>query len=48
VPVAGIRFASRATKGVRIFNTAAGERVASVERISDDGAGEDEGEEGEE
>ncbi|WP_421850158.1 DNA gyrase subunit A [Oricola sp.] len=33
VPVDGIRFASRATKGVTIFNTAKGERVVSVERI---------------
>ena len=35
VPVRGIRFASRATKGVTIFNTAEGEKVVSVERISD-------------
>lgn len=35
VPVNGIRIASRATKGVTIFNTAEGERVVSVERISD-------------
>jgi DNA gyrase subunit A len=35
VPVAGIRFASRATKGVTIFNTAEGEKVVSVERISE-------------
>ncbi|MGP2492223.1 DNA gyrase subunit A [Mesorhizobium sp. PUT5] len=35
VPVHGIRFASRATKGVTIFNTAAGEKVVSVERISE-------------
>jgi DNA gyrase subunit A len=35
VPVHGIRFASRATKGVTIFNTAPGERVVSVERISE-------------
>ena len=35
VPVTGIRFASRATKGVTIFKTAAGEKVMSVERISD-------------
>jgi DNA gyrase subunit A len=42
VPVDGIRIASRATKGVTIFNTAEGEKVASVERIS-----EPEGEEGE-
>jgi DNA gyrase subunit A len=42
VPVSGIRMASRATKGVTIFNTAKGEKVMSVERIS-----EPEGEEGE-
>ncbi|TPI63261.1 DNA gyrase subunit A [Mesorhizobium sp. B3-1-7] len=35
VPVYGIRFASRATKGVTIFNTAEGEKVVSVERISE-------------
>ncbi|WP_287086947.1 DNA gyrase C-terminal beta-propeller domain-containing protein, partial [Mesorhizobium sp.] len=35
VPVNGIRFASRATKGVTIFNTADGEKVVSVERISE-------------
>ena len=35
VPVAGIRFASRATKGVTIFKTASGEKVVSVERISE-------------
>ena len=33
VPVHNIRFASRATKGVTIFNTAEGEKVVSVERI---------------
>jgi hypothetical protein len=33
VPVEGIRFASRATKGVKIFTTAEGEHVVSVERI---------------
>ena len=43
VPVGGIRIASRATKGVTIFNTAEGEKVASVERIN-----EPEGDEGEE
>jgi len=37
VPVDGIRIASRATKGVTIFNTAEGEKVVSVERISDTG-----------
>ncbi|MHA1189198.1 MAG: DNA gyrase C-terminal beta-propeller domain-containing protein, partial [Alphaproteobacteria bacterium] len=35
VPVDGIRFASRATKGVRVFNTAKDEEVVSVERISE-------------
>ena len=35
VPVDGIRIASRATKGVTIFNTAEGEKVVSVERISE-------------
>lgn len=33
VPVKNIRFASRATKGVTIFNTGDGEKVVSVERI---------------
>jgi DNA gyrase subunit A len=44
VPVNGIRIASRATKGVTIFNTADGEKVVSVERISEPQA-DDEGEE---
>ncbi|EKF17577.1 DNA gyrase subunit A [Nitratireductor pacificus] len=35
VPVNGIRIASRATKGVTIFNTAKDEKVVSVERISE-------------
>jgi DNA gyrase subunit A len=35
VPVRDTRFASRATKGVTIFNTADGEKVVSVERISE-------------
>ena len=35
VPVNGIRIASRATKGVTIFNTAESEKVVSVERISE-------------
>jgi len=35
VPVHNIRMASRATKGVTIFDTAEGERVVSVERISE-------------
>lgn len=41
VPVDGIRFASRATKGVTIFNTAEGEKVVSVERISEPSGDED-------
>jgi len=43
VPVNGIRFASRATKGVTIFNTAEGEKVVSVERISEPQSDEEEG-----
>jgi DNA gyrase subunit A len=35
VPVGGIRIASRATKGVKIFTTAEDERVVSVEHIRD-------------
>ena len=35
VPVRDIRIASRATQGVTIFNLAEGERVVSVERISE-------------
>ena len=35
VPVDGIRFTSRASKGVRVFRTAEGEKVVSVERISE-------------
>lgn len=35
VPVNGIRLASRATKGVTIFDLAEGEKVVSVERISE-------------
>jgi DNA gyrase subunit A len=35
VPVNGIRIASRATKGVTIFSTAADEKVVSVERINE-------------
>jgi DNA gyrase subunit A len=42
VPVDGIRIASRATKGVTIFNTAEGEKVVSVERISENGGEEEE------
>ncbi len=46
VPVGGIRIASRATKGVTIFNTAEDEKVVSVERISEPQA-EEAGEDGE-
>jgi DNA gyrase subunit A len=46
VPVEGIRFTKRASKGVRVFKTAEGEKVVSVERISEpesEEAGETEG-----
>ena len=52
VPVDGIRFAGRATKGVTIFSTRQGEKVVSVERIQDADNGEasgddaDDGDEG--
>jgi DNA gyrase subunit A len=39
VPVDGIRIVSRASKGVRVFNTGDGERVVSIEHIE----GEEEG-----
>jgi DNA gyrase subunit A len=41
-PVDGIRIAGRSTQGVIVFDTAEGERVVSVERISEE-AGEAEG-----
>jgi DNA gyrase subunit A len=37
MPVDGIRITSRASKGVRVFTTGDGERVASVERLSEEG-----------
>lgn len=46
VPVGGIRIASRATKGVKIFTTAGEERVVSVEHIPDAQSDEDVIEEG--
>jgi DNA gyrase subunit A len=46
VPVEGIRFTKRASKGVRVFRTAKDEKVVSVERISEP-EGEAEAEEGE-
>jgi DNA gyrase subunit A len=45
-PVDGIRIAGRSTQGVIVFSTADGERVASVERLSEEGS--DDGEEIEE
>jgi DNA gyrase subunit A len=38
-PVDGIRTAGRATQGVIVFDTAEGERVVSVERLSEEGEG---------
>ncbi|ALK09295.1 DNA gyrase subunit A [Blastochloris viridis] len=43
-PVDGIRVAGRSTQGVIIFNTAADERVVSVERVTEDASGEVNGE----
>ncbi len=40
-PVGGIRVAGRSTQGVIVFNTADGEKVVSVERISDEGEDDD-------
>ena len=37
MPVDGIRITSRASKGVIVFSTGEGERVVSVERLSEDG-----------
>jgi DNA gyrase subunit A len=43
-PVDGIRIAGRSTQGVIVFNTAEGEKVASVERLSEEnGEGEENG-----
>ncbi|MBJ6131614.1 DNA gyrase subunit A [Ochrobactrum sp. Q0168] len=46
VPVDGIRLAGRSTKGVTIFNTADGEKVVSVERISETESDEENGNNG--
>jgi DNA gyrase subunit A len=43
VPVDGIRITSRASKGVRVFATAEGEKVVSVERLSEEGEDENGG-----
>jgi DNA gyrase subunit A len=42
-PVDGIRIAGRATQGVIVLNTADGERVVSVERLSEEGGDNGEG-----
>jgi len=38
-PVDDIRIAGRSTQGVIVFDTADGERVVSVERLSEEGEG---------
>jgi DNA gyrase subunit A len=40
-PVDGIRIAGRSTQGVIVFSTAEGERVASVERLTEEGSEDD-------
>jgi DNA gyrase subunit A len=44
-PVDGIRIAGRATQGVIVFSTAEGEKVASVERLTEEAQGSDDGDE---
>src|SRR5881392_2466121 len=46
-PVDGIRIAGRSTQGVIVFDTAEGERVVSVERVTEEG-GDENGNGGEE
>ncbi|MGJ4855744.1 DNA gyrase subunit A [Labrys sp. La1] len=41
-PVEGIRIVGRGSQGVIVFNTAEGEKVVSVERVSDEGGDEEE------
>jgi len=43
VPVNGIRFTSRSSKGVRVFRTAEGEKVVAVEHISEPESDDDSG-----
>jgi DNA gyrase subunit A len=43
-PVDGIRIAGRATQGVIVFSTGEGEKVASVERLTEEGEGSSEDE----
>ncbi|MEL6372688.1 MAG: DNA gyrase subunit A [Pseudomonadota bacterium] len=45
-PLHDVRIASRNTQGVTIFKTAADEQVVSVERVPDDGSGDEPDEEG--
>ncbi len=45
-PVDGIRIVGRASQGVIVFNTAEGERVVSVEHISEEAGGDEGAEEG--
>lgn len=47
LPVEGIRFTKRASKGVRVFKTASEEKVVSVERISEPETEDDDTEGGE-
>jgi DNA gyrase subunit A len=42
-PVDGIRIAGRSTQGVIVFSTSEGEKVASVERLTEEGEGGDNG-----
>jgi DNA gyrase subunit A len=43
-PIGGISIVGRSTQGVRVFNTAEGERVVSVEPVSEEnGNGDDNG-----
>ncbi len=46
VPVNGIRYTSRSSKGVRVFRTADGEKVVAVERLSEPENDEPESEDG--
>ncbi len=46
-PVDGIRIAGRSTQGVIVFSTGEGEKVASVERLSEEGENGDNGEQSE-
>jgi DNA gyrase subunit A len=45
-PVDGIRIAGRSTQGVIVFSTAEGERVVSVERVTEEGENSENGDNG--